>query len=178
MLGDNRPDRGALTVSGHSTDMEDPDRFHQPAREGLLHMTPEDRFAVEDLLARYAWVLDTGDYETYPSLFTPDGVVAMPNGEWRGRGAIQEFVRDLITGSSNRGNRHHNTQILFEESGDNWCRLRSYSTHIYQPEPGGLGIIRSQGWYRDLCVKVDDVWYFAERRWGEWRPDDLQQHQL
>ena len=25
--------------------------------------SPEDRFAIQDLLARYAWALDTGDYE-------------------------------------------------------------------------------------------------------------------
>lgn len=141
-------------------------------------MTPEDRFAVEDLLARYAWVLDTGDYETYSSLYTPDGVfAAVGGGEHKGRDALREFAREQI-GQTTRGNRHHNTQVLFEETGEDWCRLRSYSTHIYQPEPGGPGVIRRQGWYRDLCVKVDGEWYFAERRWGEWQPDDLRQHRL
>jgi hypothetical protein len=33
----------------------------------------EDRLALHDLLARYAWALDNGDYVTYASLFTDDG---------------------------------------------------------------------------------------------------------
>jgi uncharacterized protein (TIGR02246 family) len=140
-------------------------------------MTPEDRFAVEDLLARYAWALDTHDYETYALLYTPDGVFIERGVEHKGREVIREYVRELV-GRLARGNRHHNTQILFEELGADWCRLRCYSTHIYQPQPGGPGVIRAQGWYRDVCVKVDGAWYFAERQWDEWKPDDPQQHRL
>ena len=140
-------------------------------------MTPEDRFAVQDLLARYTWVFDTGDYETYPLLFAPDGMFVQEGVEFRGRDVLLEFAREQA-GRSARGNRHHNTQVLFEDWGDDWCRLRCYSLHINQPEPGGPGVIRRQGWYRDVCVKLDGEWYFAERRWGEWQPDDLLQHRL
>jgi ketosteroid isomerase-like protein len=140
-------------------------------------MPAEDRLAVQDLLARYAWALDTGDYETYATLYTPDGAFIERGVEFRGRDVIREHVRELAEGMA-PGNRHHNTQILFEETGSERCRLRSYSTHIYQPEPGGFGVVRIQGWYRDVCVKVDGVWLFEERRWDEWRPEQLEEYRL
>ena len=36
-----------------------------------LNIPAEDRLAIQDLLARYAWALDTGDDEAYAQLFTP-----------------------------------------------------------------------------------------------------------
>jgi uncharacterized protein (TIGR02246 family) len=135
-------------------------------------MSAEDRLAVHDLLARYAWALDTGDYETYAALYTPDGVFVERGRAFRGRDAIRDHVRELA-GRMARGNRHHNTQLLFEEAAPERCRLRSYSTHIYQPQDGTPGVIRMQGYYRDVCVKLDGAWYFQERVWDEWDPDAL-----
>jgi len=136
---------------------------------------PDDRFAIQDLLARYAWALDTGDHETYASLFTPDGVFVERGVPWRGRAVLAEHIRDLSTRMA-RGNRHHNTQILFEEGDDTRVRLRSYSTHIAHPEPGAPGVVRMQGWYRDVVVKIDGAWYFEERIWDEWHPETLAEH--
>ena len=38
-------------------------------------LTVEDRLAIQDLLARYAWALDTGDVDSFVACFTPDAVV-------------------------------------------------------------------------------------------------------
>ncbi len=35
----------------------------------------EDRIAIQDLIARYAWALDTGDVEGVVGCFTPNGEV-------------------------------------------------------------------------------------------------------
>ncbi len=133
---------------------------------------PEDRFAIQDLLARYAWTLDTGDYLTYASLFTPDGVFIERGIPWRGREVLAEHVRELA-GQMARGNRHHNTQVLFEEGDSQRCVLRSYSTHIAQPDASSPQVVRLQGWYRDIVVKVDGLWYFEERNWDVWPADNL-----
>ena len=74
---------------------------------------PEDRFAIQDLMARYAWALDTGDYETYATLFTRDGVFVERGEVFQGRAALAEHVRELAA-VMRPGNRHHNTQLLFE----------------------------------------------------------------
>ena len=132
----------------------------------------EDRLAIHDLLPRYAWALDTGDDVAYMLLFTPDGAFIQGDVEHRGREALGTLVRELSKHQA-PGNRHHNTQILFEEGDHSYCRLRSYSTHIYEPVAGQPQVIRLQGYYRDLCVKVDGVWYFAERAWDVWQSDRL-----
>jgi len=138
-------------------------------------MSAEDRFAIQDLLARYAWALDTGDHEAYASLFTDDGVFVERGEVFRGRRVLAEHVRELV-GHMAPANRHHNTQILFEEGDAMHCRLRCYSTHIYQPEAGAPGVVRLQGYYRDVCVKQAGVWYFAERAWDEWRADQIESY--
>jgi uncharacterized protein (TIGR02246 family) len=136
---------------------------------------PEDRFAIQDLLARYAWALDTGDYQTYATLFTPDGIFVERGQVFQGRAALAEHVRELAS-AMRPGNRHHNTQILFEEGDADRCVIRSYSSHIFEPEPGAPKVIRMQGHYRDVCVKQDGAWYFAERNWDEWHRDRIMEY--
>jgi hypothetical protein len=141
----------------------------------MLTTPPEDRFALQDLYARYAWALDTGDHEAYASLFMADGAFIERGVVYRGRQAISEHVRELAARMA-PGNRHHNTQLLLEEGDATRCRLRCYSTHIYRPEAEGPGVVRLQGFYRDVCVKVDGVWYFEERDWDEWHPERIEEY--
>jgi uncharacterized protein (TIGR02246 family) len=138
---------------------------------------PEDRFAIQDLLARYAWTLDTGDYETYATLFTPDGTFVERGQVFQGRAALADHVREL-TAMMRPGNRHHNTQLLFESGDANQCVIRSYSSHIFEPEPGQPKVIRMQGHYRDVVVKQDGAWYFAERVWDEWYAGRIAEYRL
>ena len=35
----------------------------------------EDRVAIQDLIAKYCWALDTGDVESFVACFTPDAVI-------------------------------------------------------------------------------------------------------
>ena len=135
----------------------------------------EERFAIQDLYARYAWALDTGDYETYASLFTPDGAFIERGVPYRGRPAMADHVRELVT-PMKPGNRHHNTQILFEDGDSERCRLRCYSTHIFRPDPDGPSVVRLQGFYRDVCVKAGGVWYFEQREWDESDPEKIEQY--
>jgi uncharacterized protein (TIGR02246 family) len=138
---------------------------------------PEDRLAIQDLLARYAWALDTGDDLAYAMLFTPNGTFVERGQAFRGREALAAHVRELAS-VMRPGNRHHNTQILFEDGGPDRCIIRSYSTHIYEPEPGEPKVVRMQGFYRDVCVKEAGSWYFAERVWDEWHSDQLKDYRL
>src|SRR5664279_3100375 len=106
----------------------------------------EDRLAIQDLLARYAWALDTGDDAAYAQLFTEDGVFVERGQAFTGRAVLAEHVRELVA-VMRPGNRHHNTQLLFESGDGNRCVIRSYSTHIFEPEPGAPKVVRMQGFY-------------------------------
>ncbi|MCX8526814.1 MAG: nuclear transport factor 2 family protein, partial [Candidatus Nanopelagicales bacterium] len=50
----------------------------------------EDRFAISDLLVRYAVLLDDRRFDEVGMLFTDDGVFSSPNSRTVGRAAIIE----------------------------------------------------------------------------------------
>jgi hypothetical protein len=38
--------------------------------------------------------------------------------------------------------------------------------------------VRMQGWYRDVVVRHEGAWLFAERRWDEWDAGRLEEYRL
>jgi len=136
------------------------------------NLSADDKFAIYDVLARYSRVLDTADYEGYAALFAPDGVVEIAGEEYRGREAIAAYIKRLTGVETWAGFRHHNTQIMFEEGDGNRCKVSCYSMIMFRNRDGSVDS-RLQGFYRDVFVKQDGLWYFAERRWEEWDPDKL-----
>ena len=64
-----------------------------------------DRADIEELMWRYARALDTGDGETYASLYTPDGQFSAGTNVTKGR----EALKKLVGGSGQRqGGAHYN----------------------------------------------------------------------
>lgn len=53
----------------------------------------EDRFAINDLVVRYATLLDDAQWDDLGELFTEDGVFASPNSTTTGRAAVVENFR-------------------------------------------------------------------------------------
>jgi uncharacterized protein (TIGR02246 family) len=127
----------------------------------------DDRFAILDVLARYSRALDTADAEGYAALFAPDGVCEIAGDEYVGREAIATYIKRLTSVDTWAGFRHHNTQILFEEGDGHSCRVSCYSTIMVLHRDGSVET-RLQGFYRDVMVKLEGLWYFAERRWELW----------
>ena len=56
----------------------------------------EDRIAIQDLIAKYCWALDTGDVESFVACFTPDAVIVEEVFEdpdvWQGHAGIRELI--------------------------------------------------------------------------------------
>jgi uncharacterized protein (TIGR02246 family) len=135
-------------------------------------LSADDKFAVYDVLGRYSRALDTADYEAYAALFAPEGIVEIAGEEYRGREAIAAYIKRLTGVDTWAGFRHHNTQIIFEDGDDRRCKVSCYSMIMFRNRDGSVDS-RLQGFYRDVFVKLDGLWYFAERRWEEWDPDDM-----
>lgn len=133
----------------------------------------DDRFAIQDLFSRYSRALDTGDYETYASLFTPDALLGMSRERFHGREAIQNYVKMLTEAPNWKGYQHLNTQLIFEEGDDKCCTVTCYGTIIRREREDLKGLLL-QGFYRSVCVKIDGVWFFSERLWEGWNPDNLE----
>src|SRR5215813_14929851 len=58
--------------------------------------TYEDRIAVEDVMARYVWSVDSLDPEGYVAVFTEDAVIDSNGSISKGHEQIRKIVTDLI----------------------------------------------------------------------------------
>ena len=134
-------------------------------------LSADDRLAIVDLFARYAWAYDCGDAEEYAAVFTADGVMAGDVGETAvGRDAIRREIRKFFEMRGEAIWQHFNDHLRLVGSADE-CMVYSYwavlkGTHA----TGGLTLQRehgvgSQGYYVSRCVKLDGQWYFKERSW-------------
>lgn len=136
-----------------------------------------DRAEIEDLMARYLFAMDWGDYDTYAECFTEDGVLDYAQGVTRGREAIRAearsfkekigtifrdvdgnpaVLRHVLCHSAIRveGNRAWHTGVWFEMANDG---PRTSDGKRLTPQVGSFGI------YEDELVRVDGAWKFAKR---------------
>ena len=58
--------------------------------------TYEDRIAVEDVMARYVWAVDSFDADGYLAVFTDDAVIDSNGSISRGHAEIRKIVTNLI----------------------------------------------------------------------------------
>lgn len=129
-------------------------------------LTADERLAIFDLMARYAWSIDTCDVEGYVDCFTSDAIVSMRGNANVGHDAIRTYVMALFARPEFPGRQHHHNEVLIEGNGER-CRVRSYST-ITQLFDDGEAKIMFLGLYRDVVVKLGGRWLFAERYWEPW----------
>jgi uncharacterized protein (TIGR02246 family) len=58
--------------------------------------TYQDRIAVEDVMARYVWAVDSLDADGYVAVFTEDAVIDSNGSISKGHAQIRKIVTDLI----------------------------------------------------------------------------------
>jgi ketosteroid isomerase-like protein len=125
----------------------------------------EDRIAITDLIARYAWALDTGDVEGLVGCFAPDCVVIEEVFEdpdrWEGHEGVRELAEHYRNSAGFPGRQHHVSQSLVEGDGEH-CRVRSFAfvTECRGEPPYTL---RFTGYYEDQIAKRGGEWLFQQR---------------
>jgi ketosteroid isomerase-like protein len=133
-------------------------------------LTAEDRIAISDLLAEYAWALDTGDVNALVACFTADAVVIEEVFEdpdrWEGHENIRRFAEHFRVVPNFPGRQHHTSQLLVK--GDaTLCSARSFVfVTECQGEPPYL--LRFTGYYDDQLVKTASGWRFQQRIIRPW----------
>jgi uncharacterized protein (TIGR02246 family) len=126
-------------------------------------MSPEDRLAVIDLIADYAFRLDTRDLDGYVDNFTPDGVFEGATGRREGRDAIRAYVGGLFDGSSERPRQHRHVLGLPQVQGDSEsCTAQTYIMIPSLRQEGHI-VFPLAGVYLDEIVKHEGRWRFAHR---------------
>jgi hypothetical protein len=136
-------------------------------RSGL---SADDRFAIQDLFARYSWALDTGDVEGLAECFTVDAVMIEEVFEdpdrWEGREGIRELANHYKNSPGFPGRQHHVTQMLVTGSGDR-SEVKSFAfvTECHGEPPY---LLRFAGYYEDKLHKIEGDWLFYERTVRLW----------
>jgi hypothetical protein len=128
-------------------------------------LTTEDRIAINDLLARYAWALDTGDVDEFVACFTPTAIVTEEVFEepdrWEGTDGIRALIQHFRSVPNFPGRQHHVSQLLVEGDASR-CSARSF---VFVTECRGEPpyILRFAGYYHDQLVKSNGRWLFQQR---------------
>jgi uncharacterized protein (TIGR02246 family) len=132
--------------------------------------TYEDRMAVEDVMARYVWAVDSLDPEGYVAVFTEDAVIDSNGSISKGREEIRKIVLSLIQRRDDNKakglpatNLHHvisNVRITFPKPGE--ALHQSYWQTVIRDKDGKM-TAAAMGRSKDRLVKRNGKWLIQER---------------
>jgi uncharacterized protein (TIGR02246 family) len=133
--------------------------------------TYEDRMAVEDLMARYVWAVDSLDPEGYVAVFTEDAIIDSNGNFSKGREEIRKIVMSLIQRRDDNkakgmptSNLYHvisNIRITFPRPGE--ALHQSYWQTVYRDKDSKL-TAAAMGRSEDRLVKRNGKWLIQERK--------------
>ena len=133
--------------------------------------TYEDRIAVEDVMARYVWAVDSFDAEGYVAVFTEDAVIDSNGSISKGREEIRKVVTGLIQRrDANKakgvpaGNLYHvisNVRITFPKPGE--ALHQSYWQTVRRDQDGRM-TAAAMGRSEDHLVKRNGKWLIQFRK--------------
>lgn len=134
--------------------------------------TYEDRIAVEDVMARYVWTVDSLDADGYVAVFTDDAVIDSNGMISKGRDEIRKIVTGLIArredakanGLPIPANLYHvisNVRITFPKPGE--ALHRSYWQTVRRDKDGRM-VAAAMGRSEDHLVKRNGQWLIQFRK--------------
>jgi uncharacterized protein (TIGR02246 family) len=132
--------------------------------------TYEDRIAVEDVMARYVWAVDSLDADAYVAVFTEDAVIDSNGSISRGHGEIRKVVTGLVQRRDDNkakgvptANLYHvisNVRITFPKPGE--AVHYSYWQTVRRDKDGRM-IAAAMGRSEDRLVKRSGQWLIQSR---------------
>ncbi|HUK33474.1 MAG TPA: nuclear transport factor 2 family protein [Vicinamibacterales bacterium] len=132
--------------------------------------TYEDRTAVEDVMARYVWAVDSLDADGYVAVFTDDAVIDSNGSLSKGREEIRKIVTNLIrrrddnkTKGVPTANLYHvisNVRITFPKPGE--ALHQSYWQTVRRDQDGKM-VAAAMGRSEDRLVKRGGKWLIQSR---------------
>jgi len=136
----------------------------------MTAITPGDRLDIQELTARYAWSLDTGDEDAFVACFCRHGELVWDvfetEGRWRGAQALRRFIAYFRQRPESAGRQHHVSNLVVTPS-DSGARARSYvAVAVRRAE--GPHFINVMGYYEDELEREDGQWRFARRYIRDW----------
>jgi uncharacterized protein (TIGR02246 family) len=133
--------------------------------------TYEDRIAVEDVMNRYVWAVDSLDADGYVAVFTPDAVIDSNGSFSKGHDEIRKIVTGMIQRRDDNkakglatANLYHvisNVRILFPKPGE--ALHLSYWQTVRRDKDGRM-IAAAMGRSEDRLVKRGGKWLIQSRK--------------
>ena len=131
----------------------------------------EDRIAVEDVMARYVWAVDSLDADGYVAVFTEDAVIDSNGSISKGHAEIRKIVTNLIKRrDDNRAlglptaNLYHvisSVRITFPKAGE--AVHQAYWQTVRRDKDGKM-IAAAMGRSEDQLVKRNGKWLIQSRK--------------
>ena len=133
--------------------------------------TYEDRIAVEDVMARYVWAVDSLDPEGYVAVFTDDAVIDSNGSISKGHEEIRKIVTSLIQRRDDNkakglpaSNLYHvisSVRITFPKPGE--ALHQSYWQTVRRDKDGRM-TAAAMGRSEDRLVKRNGQWLIQWRK--------------
>jgi uncharacterized protein (TIGR02246 family) len=133
--------------------------------------TYEDRIAVEDVMARYVWAVDSLDADGYVAVFTEDAVIDSNGSISKGHAQIRQIVTSLSKRRDDNkakgvpaANLYHmvsNVRITFPKP--NEALHQSYWQTVRRGDDGRM-IAAAMGRSEDRLVKRNGKWLIQSRK--------------
>jgi 3-phenylpropionate/cinnamic acid dioxygenase small subunit len=140
----------------------------------MMGFMSDDHVAIQNLIARYALLVDTGDFAGVGDLFAEATYVGV--GEFTGREAVAGMLENTVIRyeDGTPGTHHAISNVIIEVDGDT-AAAQAYVT-IFQARPDFPLQCIAAGRYRDSFERVDGRWRFARRRVTIHLRGDLSRH--
>jgi hypothetical protein len=130
-------------------------------------LTAMDYIEIQQLVARYAYALDTAadGGDAYAQLFTPDGAFVARTGrpyEIKGRARLAAYAAGDLTHRGPAYVRDYATNHIIHPSPEG-ATGRVYVVWVEVSENGNPGVVQSGGHYDDVYAKTRDGWRIKTR---------------
>jgi hypothetical protein len=126
-------------------------------------LTADDRLDIMDLIARYAYTLDSGDLDGYVNNFAPDATLFEQH---HGRAQIRDYVGRLMR--QGRAGPLPNGDVAYRHFVgspviDGHAQRATVHSYLLWVNMGSEPPVSAAAEYTDECVKLDGRWYFQSR---------------
>jgi hypothetical protein len=117
-------------------------------------LDPDTRWQVSEVLSRFGHIVDNGDWEYLPLVFTDDAVLDAQDGAARGLAEIRQYLE-----SAGRWRSHHTLNTATQYFGDSG-EITAWSRSLVV-QADGLSV---PGDYVDILVPTAAGWRIRSRR--------------
>jgi SnoaL-like domain len=136
----------------------------------IATLSAGDRIELHELLARYAWSLDTGDEEGFVGCFTSDAELIWDvfdePGRWQGSAALKRFAAYFRSRPESAGRQHHVSNVVLATTNEG-VLAKSYVLVALRADEGPHRL-NVMGYYEDVLRRQGERWHIARRVIRDW----------